>query len=88
MLYTCVNRRRHDAANTIPNHHSQTTGLLCPAGRRCLLSATPHRSVGPPRFWCCGRSLPMSKDHIPELHSRYHLDNRFLQVRSRPTSGC
>jgi hypothetical protein len=87
MSYTCVNRRRHHAANTIPDHHSKTTRLLCPASGRCFLSATPHRSVCSSFFWCCGRSLPMPKGHVPVLHSRSHFDNYFLRTPTRLTGG-
>jgi len=87
MSWTCVDRRRHVATYSIPDHHDQTTGLLCTTGGRRLLSAAPRRSVRPSRFRRRGRSLPMSKNHVSVLRRRGYSDNRFLRYRARPTSG-
>lgn len=88
MSWTRVDRHcRHVATDSIPDHHGQTTGLLCTTGGRRLLSAAPRRSVRPSRFRRSGRSLPMSKDHVPVLHRRGYSDNRFLRNRARPTCG-
>jgi len=87
MSWTCVYHRRHVATDSIPDHHGQTTGLLCTTGGRRLLSAAAHRSVRPSHFRRRGRSLPVSKGHVPVLHRRGYSDNRFLQSRARPTNG-
>lgn len=87
MSWTCIDRRRHVTTDSIPDHHGQTTGLLCTASGYRLLGAAPHRSVRPSRFWRRGRSFPMSKDHVPVLHRRVYSDNRFLRFHTGPTSG-